>query len=68
MQIREGTLCLICNGNLLLGCDWSYESQETQTEHFLCKVEDNIEMAVKEIGQNEDEDFDEEGEEECLAA
>ncbi len=62
MDISEGTLYLNCNGDLILGCDWSYESQETQAEHFICKIEDNIEMAVKEIGEDETED------EECLAA
>jgi hypothetical protein len=55
LQIREGTLYLNCNGNIILGCDWSYESQELQTEHILCKVEDSIFDAVKEKGELEEE-------------
>jgi len=62
VEIREGTLYLNCNGNVILGCDWSYKSQETQTDHFLCKVEDSIEDAIREKGENETE------EEECIAA
>lgn len=63
LTITEGTFYLNCNGNIILGCDWSYESQEIQTDHFLCKVEDSIEEAIKEKGEDETEE-----EEQCQAA
>lgn len=36
--IQEGIVYLNCNGDLIAGCDWSYENQE---HHVICHV-DNI--------------------------
>lgn len=60
LNVMEATLHLNCNGDIILGCDWSYESQDTLDDIFLCKVEDSIEDAIKEKGIFE-------GEEECAA-
>ncbi len=37
-RIVEGTLYLNCEGNIIAGCDWSYESQR-EPEKIICKVE-----------------------------
>jgi organic radical activating enzyme len=38
-RIIEGNVYLNCKGNIIAGCDWSYESQELD-KHFVCKVSD----------------------------
>jgi hypothetical protein len=43
-NIAESTIYLNCFGEIILGCDWSYESQN---EHVLCHV-DNLTSAIAE--------------------
>jgi hypothetical protein len=43
-NVAEGTLYLNCFGMVILGCNWSYESQN---EHVLCHV-DNLTSAIAE--------------------
>jgi len=38
-NIIEGNVYLNCNGNLIAGCDFSYESQNKRS-NIICKVED----------------------------
>ena len=40
---NEIRLMLNCNGDIILGCDWSYESQE---DHILCNSSDSIHTAI----------------------
>ena len=44
----DGVLYLNCLGNLIAGCDWSYESQE---EHIICTVDDDVFSAVQKISR-----------------
>lgn len=36
-QVLEGDVYLNCDGNIIAGCDWSYESQRAP-EHIVCSV------------------------------
>lgn len=45
LRITEGDIYLNCNGNVINGCDWSYESQE-DPEKIICTAEDNLEAAI----------------------
>jgi len=39
--INEGDIYLNCNGNIILGCDYSYEDQDSfEFENLICKVDD----------------------------
>jgi hypothetical protein len=42
--MRRGNEYLNCNGNIINGCDWSYENQE---KYKICAVED-LKMFLKE--------------------
>ena len=46
--IEEGEVYLNCNGDIVSGCDWSYESQE---KHKVCRVEDLSLDALSEYNQ-----------------
>lgn len=41
LQIREGNLYLNCKGNIVKGCDWSYQSQD-KPENILCHSSEDI--------------------------
>jgi hypothetical protein len=45
LRVTEGDIYLNCNGNVINGCDWSYESQE-EPEKIICTAEDNLEEAL----------------------
>jgi len=51
----EGEVYLNCEGNIIIGCDWSYESQR-KPENILCEAGDSILDAVTERGWNNDDD------------
>jgi hypothetical protein len=38
-QISEGNIYLNCEGNIIAGCDWSFESQR-DPDNIICSVED----------------------------
>lgn len=46
--VTEGSIYLNCDGNVVNGCDWSYETQ-TEEEYIICSVNDNFEEAIKKI-------------------
>jgi hypothetical protein len=46
INISEGELYLNCNGNVIKGCDWSYESQELP-QNIICAASGNLEEAIK---------------------
>lgn len=43
--VTEGELYLNCEGNIISGCDWSYESQRL-SRNIICKASDNIKKAL----------------------
>jgi hypothetical protein len=43
--VTEGDIYLNCEGNVISGCDWSYESQR-DPENIICKASKNFEEAV----------------------
>lgn len=43
VSISEVTLYLNCNGQIILGCDWSYKNQE---KHILCECSESIHDAI----------------------
>jgi len=45
-HIQEGILYLNCNGDVINGCDWSYESQEKRKDVLICKASDDLEQAI----------------------
>jgi organic radical activating enzyme len=47
--ITEGNIYLNCKGNIIAGCDWSYESQDKE-ENIICRADENILKAIKEKG------------------
>jgi organic radical activating enzyme len=51
VRLTEGELYLNCEGNVINGCDWSYESQR-KPDHILCKASDNLKEAVLEQADN----------------
>jgi hypothetical protein len=48
MHIVEGELYLNCNGNVIKGCDWSYESQELP-QNIICAASGDLEASIKAI-------------------
>lgn len=52
-------LYLNCRGNLMTGCDWSYETQD-DPERIICHVDDDIEAALEERMEKQ---YEEEAEE-----
>ena len=57
LQIREGTIYLNCDGQVIVGCDWSYESQKTREDIFLCMANDNLAHAILKYHLAEREEF-----------
>lgn len=55
IQIEEPAIYLNCKGNVILDCDWSYESQDDPA-NILCRYDEFTPELVLEIGKNEDED------------
>jgi len=51
IRLTEGELYLNCEGNVINGCDWSYESQR-KPEHIICKASDDLKKAVLEQAEN----------------
>ena len=47
-RITEGDIYINCDGNVINGCDWSYESQK-KAENIICSVNDDFEAAIKPI-------------------
>ena len=47
-RITEGDIYINCDGNIINGCDWSYESQK-RAENIICSVTADFEKAVKKI-------------------
>lgn len=45
--LTEGDIYLNCEGNVIHGCDWSYESQR-DPENIICKASENFEKAIME--------------------
>jgi organic radical activating enzyme len=43
-DIDETEIYLNCKGNIINGCNWSYDSQDNRPELLLCKVEDLAEF------------------------
>lgn len=39
-SLEDNTIYLNCEGNVINGCDWSYDSQRNREDIFLCNVED----------------------------
>ena len=54
LQIREGSIYLNCNGNVVAGCDWSYETQD-EPEYILCKCDDDMEQSILDYDLTEKE-------------
>lgn len=46
----DGEIYLNCNGNVINGCDWSYESQE-DPDNIICKASDDLEEVFFQYGQ-----------------
>lgn len=53
IEVREGNIYLNCKGEVIAGCDWSYENQ---SDHIICTVEDDIQRAIMDYGTF-DEDY-----------
>lgn len=51
-RISEGTIYLNCEGNIIGGCDWSYETQR-KPEHFICTVKDFSLEKVEAFGKGD---------------
>jgi len=43
--VRDGEVYVNCKGNVIVGCDWSYESQDNPAM-ILCSVDDDLKTAV----------------------
>jgi len=41
-DVISGDIYLNCEGNVIIGCDWSYESQRRREDIFLCRAQENI--------------------------
>lgn len=53
--ITEGTLYLNCKGNIIIGCDWSYRSQDRKS-NILCNVNNFNTNTIKQSSMVEIED------------
>jgi hypothetical protein len=51
INITDGDIYLNCDGNVILGCDWSYESQKDHN-NIICSVYDDFEKAIREKTNN----------------
>jgi len=52
-RVEEGDVYLNCEGNVILGCDWSYKSQRDE-DNILCKAsEDMREALIERFGDDE---------------
>lgn len=49
IRITDGDVYLNCDGNVINGCDWSYESQKNQ-KNIICSVYDSFDEAIRKIG------------------
>lgn len=47
-HISEGDIYLNCDGNVINGCDWSYESQKEPC-NIICAADEDFETAVKKV-------------------
>jgi hypothetical protein len=57
-EITEGNIYLNCKGNIIAGCDWSYEEQDdVDSECFLCSVDD---FTIDKVGEYVDNVLEEE--------
>lgn len=45
-MVNDGEVYLNCEGNIISGCDWSYESQRNK-KNIVCNVKDNILESIK---------------------
>jgi len=45
LRVTEGDIYLNCDGNVINGCDWSYESQN-EPEKIICAAEDDLEESI----------------------
>lgn len=54
LYVSEGELYLNCKGNVILGCDWSYASQDDPA-NILCRADQLTPELIMEKGENEDE-------------
>lgn len=45
-RINEGTIYLNCNGQIIAGCDWSYETQEIDEDVQICNTSEDLKHAV----------------------
>jgi hypothetical protein len=48
LRVTEGDIYLNCHGNIIAGCDWSYESQE-DPENIICASDEDLEKAILEF-------------------
>ena len=46
LNIRDGEIYVNCEGNVIQGCDWSYESQRKERA-IICSVYDNVENMLR---------------------
>lgn len=59
LVVQEGNIYLNCKGNIVVGCDWSYKSQDKE-ENILCHSSEDILETVKSKGKTEEEFWEEE--------
>jgi MoaA/NifB/PqqE/SkfB family radical SAM enzyme len=48
LDVTEGEIYLNCDGNIILGCDWSYESQK-DPKYIICSVYDDFDKAIRNL-------------------
>lgn len=55
LQVREGTIYLNCDGKVISGCDWSYETQNEREDILICLADEDLEQAIIDYGEGEEE-------------